>query len=297
MRNDQDAFRDLITTKHLYIRQIYYQDTWYFSILDVIAVVMDREPRRYWSAMKKRLRNGGIDLSSRCRQFKMRATDGKMRDTDCADTETLLRIIQSIPSPKAEPFKQWLAQVGTERIAEANDPESSFEEWRRRVIASYVARGYDEEWAEKRVESITTRNELTHEWLVRGITSAEILILTDRLHMGTFGIDIETHKDIKGFPITEDGRHLGELRDGMVTTEVALSSLASVIATDQHRRNDSHGMPEITRDVNIAGKAAAAAREAIERVTGQPVVSPINAMPASNDLWSQLPPPQASSEQ
>ena len=123
---------------------------------------------------------------------------------------------------------------------------------------------------------------------MRDIKPEEVPILTDRLHMGTFGIDIEEHKDFKGYPITEDGKHLGELRDGMVTTEIALTSLASVIATDQHRRNNSHGMPEITRDVDIAGKAAAAAREASERVTGQPVVSPINAMPASNDLWVQL---------
>lgn len=132
-------------------------------------------------------------------------------------------------------------------------------------------------------------NELTHEWVVRGITSAEIPILTDHLHMGTFGLDIEGHKGYKDFPITEDGKHVGELRDGMVTTEIVLSSLSHVLATQQHRLNDSHGMTEISRDVDIAGKAAAAAREAIERVTGQPVLSPINAMPASNTLWSQLP--------
>lgn len=141
------------------IRRIWHDERWYFAVVDVIAALTDSSnPGQYWRTLKSRLASeGGDETVTKRNTFKMRAADGKLRDTDCADTETLLRIIQSIPSPKAEPFKQWLAQVGRERIAEADDPESSFEEWRRRAVNSYMAKGHDREWSEARVESIITR--------------------------------------------------------------------------------------------------------------------------------------------
>jgi DNA-damage-inducible protein D len=272
------------------IRRIWHDERWYFAVVDVIEALTDaKSTSQYWRDTKKRLAaEGDTQTQEKILPFKMRAKDGKMRDTECADTEMLLRIVQAIPSPKAEPFRRWLAQVGTERIAEADDPESAYEEWRRRAVASYVAKGYPQDWAEQRVKVITSRNDLTREWTVRGITQDEIPILTDRLHMGSFGLSIEDHKELKGYP-TKDGKHIGNLSDGLVMTELAITNLGAVISVQQHQRNDSHGPVEIARDVDIAAKATAAAREAIEQVTGQPVVSPINAIPASNDLWSQLP--------
>lgn len=230
-------------------------------------------------------------MATLCRQFKMRAVDGKMRNTDCADVETLLRIMQSIPSPKAEPFKRWLAEVGAERLAEAENAELTIGEWRRRAVVSYVASDYPQVWAEKRVEVILTRNALTHEWVVRGITPEEIPILTDRLHIGAFGIDIESHKALKGYPVGADAKHIGNLQNGMFLAELAITGIASAVATDEHQFHNSQGTAEILRDIDMAGRAAKAAREAIEAVTGRPVVSPINAIPASNTLWPQLPEP------
>jgi DNA-damage-inducible protein D len=259
-------------------------------VVDVVEVLTESpNPRTYWAVLKKRLTGEGAGQTlTNCKQFKMRAKDGKMRDTDCADTEAMLRIVESIPSPKAEPFKQWLAKTGAERIEEANDPEQAFEEWRRRAIAAYMAKGYSEDWAKQRVHLITTRNKLTREWQIRGITSDEIPILTDRLHMGAFGISIDDHRLLKGYP-TKDGKPIGSLQDGMTITEIAMENLGEALSVQQHQRNDSHGPQEIAADIDIAAAATAAAREAIEQVTGEPVVSPINAMPASNALWAQLP--------
>jgi DNA-damage-inducible protein D len=277
------------------IRRIWAEDRWWFSVVDVVGVLTEssdyRVASRYWTTLKPRLNAEGFQVATLCCQFKMRAVDGKMRNTDCADVETLLRIIQSIPSPKAEPFKRWLAGVGAERLAELEDPAKSIGEWRRRAVVSYVASGYPQVWAEKRVEVILTRNALTHEWVVRGITPEEIPVLTDRLHMGAFGIDIESHKALKGYPIDEDGKRVGNLQNGMVLAELAITGIASAVTTDEHLFHDSHGTQEIIRDIDMGARAAKAAREAIEAVTGRPVVSPINAIPASNTLWAQLPEP------
>ena len=274
------------------IRRLWHDNRWWFSVIDVISVLAERhDGRQAWQDLKRRISaEGAAETVAKCHNFKMRAADGKMRNTDCADTETLLRIIQSVPSPKAEPFKQWLAQVGTERIAEADDPEFAIEEWRRRAVASYIARGYSEAWAEKRVELILTRNVLTHEWTIRGIAPEEIPILTDRLHMGSFGITIDDHKGIKGYPVTKDGKHIGNLQNGMILSELAITGLASALTTEQHQIHHSQGREQIERDIDIGARAAAAARKAIEEVTRHPVVSTTNAMPDANTLWNLLPP-------
>jgi DNA-damage-inducible protein D len=272
------------------IRRIWHDGRWFFSVSDAIAALTgSKNPSVYWSKLKERMTGEGArEVLTNCQRLKLTGRDGKMYATDCADTMSMLRIVQSVPSPKAEPFKQWLAQVGTERIEEASDPELGYQEWRRRAIASYMARGYSREWAERRVDTITTRDQLTAEWSVRDIDQQDFAVLTDRLHMGAFGLTTQAHKALKGFPVTRDGRYTGELRDGMTITELAFTNLSQALAVEQHQRNDSHGITAITQDIDTAGRATTAAREAVEQITGQPVVSPTNTIPGSTGLWDVL---------
>jgi hypothetical protein len=247
----------------------------------------------YWYTLKKRLNDEGANETiTNCKELKLPARDGKMRLTDCADTETMLRIIQSVPSPKAEPFKRWLAQVGSERLEEIEDPEKAFQEWRQRAIASYQARGYSEEWAITRVDSIVVRKELTGEWSVRGIKESEYAILTDRLHMGAFGLSIDEHMALKEFPVTHRGARVvrqGNLRDGMTVWELVVTTFAEGAARALHVQNDSHGFAAIAADVDVAGDLARKNRELIEVQIGRPVVSTINTIPGAVGLWDLLP--------
>jgi hypothetical protein len=162
-----------------------------------------------------------------------------------------------------------------------DDPEQEYADWRRRAIASYRARGYDQEWAEKRVDVIVIRNQLTHEWSVRGIDERDFEVLTDRLHMGTFGLGQQDHLAIKGFPVI-NGKRRGNLDDGSTITELAFTTLSQALAIEQHQHNNSHGLTEISRDIDTAARAAAVAREAVERITGIPVVSPSGAIPSGS---------------
>lgn len=263
--------------------------------LTLSALVIGSDPRKYWFDMKRTIKAEGFTQSSeKIRQLKLPSTDGKEYKTDCADTETLLRIIQSIPSPKAEPFKRWLAQVGAEVIEEAENLDALYLEWRAAAIESYTSRGYAAEWAEQRVDSIVARNALTHEWSVRGITAKEFAILTDRLHMNMFGLTVQSHMGYKNFPVTRRGRRLiyqGNLRDAMTLWELAVTTFGEGIARALHVEHDSRGFAAIAVDVDEAGAFAQAHRELLEQQLGHPVVSPVNAIPAANTLWGELLPP------
>jgi hypothetical protein len=224
----------------------------------------------------------------------MFAIDGKMRSTDCADTEIMLRIIQSVPSPKAEPFKQWLAQVGAEVIEEREDLDALYQDWRQHAIESYTSQGYSREWAEQRLDSITVRNALTKEWSVRGIKDKEFSILTDRLHMESFGLSVQEHMGIKNYPVVRQGRRVirrGNLRDGMTLMELAIVIFGENIARALHIAHGSRGFGEIAEDVTQAGAITREHRELLERQLGQPIVSSVNAIPANNSLWGDLLPP------
>jgi prophage antirepressor-like protein len=262
------------------IRQYWDEDEWYFSVIDVVEVLTESvEPSKYWSAMKTRVkRDSGFELSTICRRLKLPADDGKLRETDCANTENMLHIVQYIPSKKAVPFRQWLAKAGAEKL-ESFDPEAELEEWKERAIRSYMAQGYSLEWATSRVTSIIARNALTGEWSVRGIKEEEYPILTSQLHMGIFGITIEEHKGVKNFPITRKGKkiiHKGDLPPAMTATELALNALGSTVSRDLHITNDSHGFAQISVDVDEAGRIVGNTRREIEKATGRPVVSSRN---------------------
>lgn len=279
------------------IRQIWHENAWYFSAVDIVAALTEsKEPSKYWSAMKRRvLRESGFQLSTVCRQLKLPASDGKFYRTDCATTENALHIVQYIPSKQATPFREWLAQVGAERLEEIVDPERSLNEWKERAIVSFIAHGYSEGWARNRVDSIIARNSVTGQWAIRGIRSSEYPILTDRLHMGTFGLSIEAHKDLKGYPVIQKGQklvHPDDLRSGMTALELAVITFAENVSTALHIERDSHGFAEVAHDVGDAAHLARENRIKLEEMTGQPVVSASNMLiERDGGLWSLLPSP------
>ena len=248
------------------IRRVWHEERWFFSVIDVIGALTDSAaPRKYWTAMKARIQDEGFrEVSTSCRQLKMLAPDGKMRYTDAADQETLLRIIQSVPSPNAEPFKQWLARVGAERLDELENPGLAVE----RARELYKKQGYPEDWIERRIQGIIVRQGLTDEWRERGAEEGrEFAILTDILHRGTFGLKIEGHKAHKHL------KQRDNLRDSMTPLELALTTLAEATATEIHQVHYSEGFVELQTDVHDAGDVAGSARRDIEARTGRSVVS------------------------
>lgn len=253
-----------------HIRKVWHDGRWYFSVVDVVGVLTgSKVPQQYWRDMKRRMTDEGwVETQAKCLPLKMLAADGKQRLTDAADTETLLRIIQSVPSPKAEPFKQWLAKVGTERLQELEGSALEADRLRR----EYRRLGYAEEWINARLENIVTRNELTTEWRERSAQEGrEFAILTDVLNTGTFGLTTGEHKRVKGIGQRQN------LPDNMTSLELVLTSLAAATSTAIHQANDSQGFMELQRDAKQAGGIAGTARREIEVATGQPVVSPENA--------------------
>jgi DNA-damage-inducible protein D len=226
-------------------------------------------PNRYWNTLKGRLQGEGAeDVLSAIRQLKLQSRDNRLRLTDVADRETLLRLIQSIPSPRAEPFKAWLAQVGEERFVEIEHPEAAFE----RIRQSYRDRGYDERWIEERMRADLIRNDLTTEWKERGATEGtQFAILTNTIHDGTFAISVAGHKAFKALARREN------LRDHMSPIELALLSLGEATAIELHRDRDSQGFGALKRDATDAGTTAGRARRVIEQDLGRPVVTSQNA--------------------
>ena len=244
------------------------EEEWYFSIIDVIQYLTDTErPRKYWNDLKKKLLSEGSELSEKIGQLKIPSSDGKMRKTDCATTEQLLRIIQSIPSKKAEPFKQWLAKVGSERLDEMADPEKALD----RGMAYYKAKGYSDEWIKQRLQSKTIRDELTDEWKRVGISdSKDYAVLTNILTAAWSGKTVQAYKQYKGL-------HKENLRDNMTNIELTLNQLAEVSATALSKLKnptDLSDSKQITRD---GGNVAKTARLELESKLGHTVISPLNA--------------------
>jgi DNA-damage-inducible protein D len=248
------------------IRRVWHNGEWYYSIIDVIAILSESaEPRKYWDALKRRAKSEGFDETlAQAEQLKLKSVDGRFRLTDTANRQTLLRIIQSIPSPKAEPFRLWLAQVGEERFEEIEHPEAALD----RVRATYRAKGYDEAWIEERIKNDLIRNELTDEWRDRGAREGtEFAILTNELSKGTFGLTVQAYKQYKVLPARTN------LRDHMTPLELALCSLSEATSITLHQDRDSQGFPELKRDAVDAGNTAGQARQLVEKTIGKPVVS------------------------
>ncbi len=249
------------------IRRLLVDNVWFFSVVDVIAALSDSDkPRDYWYRIKKREKISGVELSTICRQFKLEAPDGKLRETDCANTEGIFRIIQSIPSPKAEPFKRWLAKVGYERVQEIEDPELAT----ARTRELYRAKGYSEAWIEKRMRGIAVRAELTEEWQQRGVGEApEYAILTAEISKAAFGMTPAEYKQHKGL-------ERENLRDHMTDLELIFSMLGEAATTEIARKQDAQGFPENKVAARKGGKIAGDAREKLEIETGARVVSAEN---------------------
>ena len=247
------------------------KEEWYFSIVDVVAVLTDqpdtRHAAKYWSVMKVRLKKEGSQLPTNCSQLKMRSADGKRYLTDVADTEQLLRIVQSIPSPKAEPFRMWLAQVGRERIEETIDPELTID----RALDTYLKKGYTREWINQRLQAIQVRKELTDEWQDRGVEKGlEYAILTDEITRAWSGMNTRQYKQLKGLKKES-------LRDNMSTTEIILNMLAETSTKDISQKEQPQGFAESQKVARRGGNVASIARKALEAETGESVITSKNA--------------------
>ena len=248
------------------------KEEWYFSVTDVIAVLTEQPTARgasnYWAKLKQRLKEEGADeLLTNCQQLKMIASDGKRRATDVATTEQLLRIIQSIPSPKAEPFRLWLAEVGRERIEETIDPEQAID----RALETYLKKGYDPDWVHQRLLSIRIRNELTDEWQKRGVEKGrEFAILTDEISKAWSGMTTRQYKNLKGLKKEN-------LRDNMSDTELVLTMLAEASTRDISKATKPDGFAENVKVAKRGGNVANVARQQLEAETGLPVITAQNA--------------------
>ena len=253
------------------VRSVYneQEEKWYFSIVDVIEVLTESpNPQVYWRVLKKRLLAEGNQTVTNCNGLKMVAADGKMRMTDVANTEQLLRLIQSIPSPKAEPFKQWLAQVGAERIAEIENPELA----QARIRATYKAKGYSDEWIEKRIRGILVRDELTSEWKQRGVREGkEYAILTAEISKATFGIIPSDYKKLKGLTKTAEN-----LRDHMTDLELIFTMLGEASTTEIAKNKNAKGFVENHKAAKAGGSVAGKARKDLEKKSGKKIVSKQN---------------------
>lgn len=252
-------------------------EQWFFAVVDVVGVLSESSsPRRYWSDLKRKLiKEGAEQLYENIVQFRMEASDGKMRATDCADTETMMRIIQSIPSPKAEPFKMWLAQLGRERIEEATDPAIALE----RLRNMYLAMGHDPKWVENRLLAITVNDQLISEWERRGVSDkSDQDLLLDVISQGAFDITTEEHKAIKGLEATDD------LPDNMTVTELVFKMLGEASTMEIARTQDAEGVSENEVAAKAGGVIAGEARQKLELQTGRPVVSSENALMSGEEF-------------
>ena len=263
--------KELVLFENSKIRRKEYNGEWYYSIIDIIGILSEsKRPRKYWDDLKKKLETEeNFEVSEKIGRLKLMAKDGKMRLTDCANRETVFRIIQSIPSPNAEPFKLWFARLAEERIQETIDPELAIE----RAKQTYLKKGYSEEWTNARLKGIPVRNELTDEWKKRGAEEGrDFAILTNEISKTTFGITTEQHKYIKKI----NKKH--NLRDNMSPLELALTTLAEVTTTELHKVNDSQGMRALKNDANTGGSIAGNTRRDIEKQIGKKVVTSENSL-------------------
>lgn len=247
------------------IRKTIFENEWWFSVVDVVAVLTESaNPRDYWYKMKIRVKNEDkVELSTFCRQLKLESSDHKLYETDCADTEGIFRIIQSIPSPKAEPFKRWLAKVGYERVQEIEDPELAT----KRTRMLYKLKGYPEDWIEKRMRGIAIREELTDEWQQRGASEQkDYEILTAEISKAAFGLTPSEYKKYKGLKREN-------LRDHMDDFELIFTMLSERATTEIHRTENSQGVPKLKEDARAGGEIAGNARKQLEKKLGKSIVS------------------------
>ncbi|CAK8712108.1 Bro-N domain-containing protein [Candidatus Electrothrix laxa] len=244
------------------------EEQWYFSIIDVVAVLTDSSnPRRYWSDLKSKLKREGSEVYENIVQLKLPSSDGKKYNTDCFNTEDLLRTVQSIPSPKAEPFKVWLAKVGYERIEETEDPELAFE----RAMQTYLKKGYSKEWINQRLKSIEVRKELTDEWQERGVKKGlEYALLTNEITEAWAGKSVKEYKRFKGLKKQN-------LRDNMTNLELVLNMLAEASTAEISKKKNPTNFAESKTVAREGGHVAGTARKEIESKTGESIVCPENA--------------------
>jgi DNA-damage-inducible protein D len=261
------------------IRKTIHNDEWWFSVVDVCVILTESaDPGAYWRKLKQRLKQEGSEAVTFCHGLKLIAPDGKSRKTDCANTEGIFRIIQSIPSPKAEPFKRWLAKVGYERVQEIEDPELAT----KRTRTLYKAKGYSDDWIEKRMRGIAIREELTDEWKEREVKrEKEYAILTAEIAKAAFGVTPGEHKKLKGL-IREN------LRDHMTDLELIFSMLGEAATTEITRADDARGFKESKRAAHKGGDVAGKARKDLEQKTRKKVVSPENYLDITQKERKQL---------
>ncbi|MEI7428949.1 MAG: Bro-N domain-containing protein [Betaproteobacteria bacterium] len=262
------------------IRKLFHEGEWWFSIIDVVeAFVGGERPRKYWNDLKKKLLVEGYDqLSEKIGQLKMKSSDGKFYMTDCANAETLFRVIQSIPSPKVEPLKRWLAKVGKERLDEIENPELAM----GRMQELYEKKGYPKEWIDKRLRGIAVRQDLTDEWKARGAASSvEFAILTNEIMQGTFDLKVDDYKQVKS--LTREN-----LRDHMTDIGLILTMLGEATTTKLHRDRDSQGLSPLKKDAQDGGAVAGRTRKDIEQQSGKPVISAGNFKPLKGGASKRL---------
>lgn len=262
---------DLILFQDKKVRRIWDENNqkWYFSIIDVVEVLTEsNRPRKYWNDLKSKLKNEGSELSEKIGQLKMQSSDGKFYDTDVADTEELFRLIQSIPSPRAEPFKRWLAKVGYERLEEIENPELAT----KRMREIYKQKGYSDEWIEKRARGIAVRDELTEEWKKRGVKEhLEYAILTSEISKATFGMTPSEYKKFKALDKPKEN-----LRDHMTDLELIFTMLGEASTTEIAKKKDAQGLPENKKAAIEGGTVAGNARKELEEKSGTKVSTRIN---------------------
>ncbi len=262
-----DPETSLIVFQGKSIRRLWHNEEWFFSIIDIVTVLTGSSiPRRYWSDLKIKLKDEGFELYEKIVQLKLPSSDGKFYETDCASTETMLRIVQSIPSPKAEPFKRWLAKVGYERVQEIENPELA----QKRMRELYKKKGYSDEWIERRVRGIAIRDELTGEWDKRAIkTEKEYAILTAEISKATFGLTPSEYKELKGLKREN-------LRDHMTDLELIFSMLGEAATTEITRNKNAQGFDEGKKVAQEGGAVAGRARRDLETKSGRRVVTSEN---------------------
>ena len=245
------------------------KEEWYFSVVDVVGTLTDsKDPGAYWRKLKQRLKEEGSEVVTFCHGLKLKAADGKMRESDVADMQGIFRIIQSVPSPKAEPFKMWLAEVGKERLDEIVDPELTIE----RALETYLRKGYSREWINQRLQAIQVRKELTDSWQDHGVKEGlEYAILTNEISKAWSGMTTREYKDFKGLKKQN-------LRDNMSTTELILNMLAETATKDIANASNPQGLKENKKVAKRGGNVAKVAKETLEQETGKPVITTKNAI-------------------
>ena len=260
----------IVLFKNKQVRKTLYNNEWYFSVIDTCEALVDSpDPGAYWRKLKQRLAEEGNEVVTFCHGLKLLAPDGKMRETDCANTEGIFRIVQSIPSPKAEPFKRWLAKVGYERVQEIENPELAT----KRTRMLYKLKGYNDDWIEKRMRGIVIREELTDEWKNRGAKEdRDYEILTAEISKATFGVTPSEYKKLKGLKRQN-------LRDHMDDFELIFNMLGERATTEIHRVEDSKGISKLKNDAKAGGSIAGGARKKLEKKLGRSIVTKKNFLP------------------